>query len=591
MEFCSKYGYDYGYDGSSSEELDSESEKTSGKKIRKADTNIVSVSFDRLVSTNQMFAGEPIKCTNCEAIMNQISRHHVDSGKKIWNCEFCLEPNPLNILDLNQIPDDTDTNFLIESVPQSNKNSTKKFHENQSFLFYCIDISASMDTEISESCQLSRLDAVKNACIENLTNLKSTQASKPIGLVTFSSRVRFIGDNLNSQKHLTLENTMPKASRSSSLLSRIKSVLSSNGTETANILDDREKLIELGRRQDKNLRPILESHRFLTAKIESLETEGATALGPALTFLIGFLDNSPGSQIILCTDGAANVGVGSIKRNERAEAFYEQIADYAKSRGIVVNVITMKGTDCKLGLLGKVADRTNGSVNIVKPSELSQELHTILQNRLIATHASAKLIVSKYLYIRDDILEETEMEAYEKNDCETLKNLEKNRKSFLVKDIGNVNVETEINFEYGIKTLDEKERKSAKELEKLPFQVQISYTLPNGARALRVLTKCQEFTSDRHKAENQLNSKEILWSSFSQKMSTYVARSSLNSAKRSMKQLRAYEKRNQVRIPKSLDSHIKLFSGLSSSTRAEQLSDEQIKNVLKAKRSNRASYL
>ena len=37
---------------------------------------------------------------------------------------------------------------------------------------------------------------------------------------------------------------------------------------------------------------------------------------------------------------------------ERAEKFYEDLADYSKSRQI-----------CKLALLGKVADKSNGTIN------------------------------------------------------------------------------------------------------------------------------------------------------------------------------------------------------------------------------------
>lgn len=588
MDFCSQYGYDYGYDGSSSEEFEPEPNKTTRTKIRKADTNIVSISFDKLISTNQMFAGEPIKCRNCEAIMNQISK---ENGiiENIWNCEFCSEPNYLGNFDLDQIPNETDTNFLIEFEPESNNTSNlKNIQNNQSYLFYCIDISASMDTAILDSNETSRLDAVKKACIENLTELKNSQPNKRVGLVTFSKRVVFFGDSSNSHKFLTIENVIEDTNKSSDILSRIKSAFAAKNKEPVkNIIDDKTKLLQLGQSQEKNLKPIFESLKFLENKIKSLVSEGATALGPALTFLIGFLDKSPGSQIILCTDGVANVGVGSISRKENGLNFYEEIADYARKKGIVVNVITMKGTDCKLAMLGKVADRTNGSVNVVRPSELSKEFHTILQNRLVATNVTVKLIVNKYLYIRDDMnLEDDRIEV----ETEMVKNLETTKKSILVREIGNVNLDTEINFEYGIKKLSKEEKKNAKKLEKLPFQVQISYTMPNGAKALRVFTKCQEFTSDRQKAEQKLSSGEIMWSSYSQKMSTLVTQSSFDAAKKSFKQLKSYETRNNLSLPPSIETNFKMISNLVKNIKADQLSDEQVKYILRAKRSNKATF-
>ena len=60
------------------------------------------------------------------------------------------------------------------------------------------------------------------------------------------------------------------------------------------------------------------------------------ALGPALVFSIGFSAKKAGSSIILCTDGAANVGLGSIERDlgPDCQKFYDDIADYAKNKGL-----------------------------------------------------------------------------------------------------------------------------------------------------------------------------------------------------------------------------------------------------------------
>ena len=155
--------------------------------------------------------------------------------------------------------------------------------------------------------------------------------------------------------------------------------------------------------------------------------------------------------MILCTDGCANVGMGSIKtRNaEIAEKFYEDLADYAKSRGVSVNVISMEGTDCKLALLGKVADKSNGTINIVNPLKLGEKFKSILENRIVATNVKAKLIVNKYLYIRDEQLEAAELKAAENNDDKSKEELNRQKKSIVDKDIGNACVDTEITFEYG----------------------------------------------------------------------------------------------------------------------------------------------
>ena len=72
MEFCSKYGYDYGCEGSDEEEY-YDFEDHCRKKIRKANTNIIAVKFDKLVASNEMYAGEPKSCQKCGAIISYLS--------------------------------------------------------------------------------------------------------------------------------------------------------------------------------------------------------------------------------------------------------------------------------------------------------------------------------------------------------------------------------------------------------------------------------------------------------------------------------------------------------------------------------------
>ena len=72
----------------------------------------------------------------------------------------------------------------------------------------------------------------------------------------------------------------------------------------------------------------------------------------------------PGSQVILCTDGLANIGVGSLEavaNNDMIEndddeeeqedpvlKWYQSLGDYAMSKGVVVNIISITDDGCKL---------------------------------------------------------------------------------------------------------------------------------------------------------------------------------------------------------------------------------------------------
>lgn len=62
-------------------------------------------------------------------------------------------------------------------------------------------------------------------------------------------------------------------------------------------------------RMDKTIK---ETKGILQAKLMALEETGPTALGPALLTSIAMAaDGKPGSSVVLCTDGLANVGLGA----------------------------------------------------------------------------------------------------------------------------------------------------------------------------------------------------------------------------------------------------------------------------------------
>ena len=70
----------------------------------------------------------------------------------------------------------------------------------------------------------------------------------------------------------------------------------------------------------------------MSSKLFELEENGPTALGPALLSAIVLASQRQGSQVILCTDGLANVGLGSFEDAKTeaeisaVETFYEQLA-------------------------------------------------------------------------------------------------------------------------------------------------------------------------------------------------------------------------------------------------------------------------
>lgn len=63
-----------------------------------------------------------------------------------------------------------------------------------------------------------------------------------------------------------------------------------------------------------------------------------------------------GSSVILCTDGLANIGVGSFEDIDTSNAFYAMVGARAVENDIIFNVVSIKGEGCKLDVLGNIAD-------------------------------------------------------------------------------------------------------------------------------------------------------------------------------------------------------------------------------------------
>ena len=147
---------------------------------------------------------------------------------------------------------------------------------------------------------------------------------------------------------------------------------------------------------------------------------------------------------MLCTDGLANVGLGAfdeIKTEEecrKADEFYEALGEFAKNKGITVNIISIEGEECNIDTLSKIAELTGGSVERVNPTQLTQNFSNILSLPVIATNVVTKVKLHKGLEFRN----------------EDPTNLSED-KSLLVKELGNVTEETEMTFEYRLKPIKE----------------------------------------------------------------------------------------------------------------------------------------
>jgi hypothetical protein len=226
----------------------------------------------------------------------------------------------------------------------------------------------------------------------------------------------------------------------------------------------------------------------------NIEETGPTALGPAVATSIAMAgEGAPGSQVVICTDGLANIGLGAFDEAKtddemlKCEKFYETLGQYAKLKGLTINIVSIIGDECNLDSLSMLAEMTGGNVERVDPVQLTSNFANILSQPIIASNVVTKVKLHKGLQFRN------ELDANLSAD-----------KSLMVRDIGNVTESDEITFEYTLKPITQLARMEDLDLTKLnefPFQTQIEYKALNGNKCIRIITKTQKISSDREELE------------------------------------------------------------------------------------------
>ena len=615
MEFGSKYIYNYGFDGSDldslSEDDESDIDIKKKKKIRKPDTNILRLNLDSLIKSNDLIDAELIQCLNCSAALSVISYKNIatENDNSYWHCEFCSYKNDITTKNFNYNLNEEGNTYVIKpSNDTKNPNHDKKL-TNEGYISFCIDLSDSMCTKIQvnnkSNTDISRLDGVKLACIDALKMLKNESPYKKVAMITFANSVRFYGDSTKLNNNAPLVDTIKYVDTDNLIIYEKKiglceritrffnlilnrqqynfdSIFNDTERKMSDIHFDTERLFKLAQEQNGDLLGINETFEKLTNLIKSLKTQSFTALGPSLAFAIGFSSKIPGSEVILCTDGCGNVGVGNEDDLNRADIFYRMLADYARAKNVRINVVSIRGEDCKLALLCKLVDRTNGSMSIVNPSKISQELKSILDNSLIATDVKMKLFVDKkFMYIRDDELEREEDKLIRNNNVTKRYLLNEYKKSIVFKDIGNVNVDNDLMFEYGIRM--QKAEAIHYIIKELPFQVQISYKALDGSERVKVVTKLQELTIDRKMSESNLDKNDFIWLNGIKKISENLFISNVELAKFRDKSLKKFAKKNKLELPEGFVKNSELVKTIPNDKKMFQLDDRQTLEIYRAK--------
>jgi len=201
----------------------------------------------------------------------------------------------------------------------------------------------------------------------------------------------------------------------------------------------------------------------------------------AVVYALGMAADTPGSKVVVCTDGLANEGLGSVESatNEQGKKAlretYERIGRIAKENGTVINVISIRGDDCRLEYLGILADITSGVVDIVDPLDLSKQVANIVSKKVLATGLTCKLWVPSTFAFHDT----GSMRA--------------------TKEIGNCTADTDITAAFKLANPS-----NEKVPDMVPVQAQLVFSRPDGAKVVRVLTKMVPVSRNRSEVEGQM---------------------------------------------------------------------------------------
>jgi hypothetical protein len=461
------------------------SSTTRVRQIRKADPNVLAINLGTLSDAANLFTGDVVFCTDCKAAFTAVSNIEHQTGGDIWICEYCGNKNPV-VLDSEEIPKGDTIDYIVE-----NQQTTSQLND---AIIFCIDISGSMcctselkgeikikqDSKLTQSLDqfierahgntalqylpnearnvsyVSRLQCVQAAVTSQIEQLAKEHPNKRVALVTFNNEVTVY------------------------LPGGVRHVVAGDKLDQFDYLNDLATTIGFNLNQ-----PISESHTEFNNVVYSLEESGATALGPALLASISLAGTSPGSSVVLCTDGIANVGLGSLEfevgddPNSPALAFYQRVATTALAKGVAVSILTIKGSNTSLEFLAQVSTESRGYNDVVDPLNLTKNFNFVLQNAIIATSVTATMFLNKGLTFR-----------HEKN--------AQNTKA--TREVGNCTKESTITFQYY-----PVEKALFKDSQAILFQVQISYVKLDGTKCLRVISKKAEVTNNREEAEKHVN--------------------------------------------------------------------------------------
>eukprot|EP01130_Rhizamoeba_saxonica_P007606 TRINITY_DN3074_c0_g1_i1.p1 TRINITY_DN3074_c0_g1~~TRINITY_DN3074_c0_g1_i1.p1 ORF type:complete len:918 (-),score=249.55 TRINITY_DN3074_c0_g1_i1:85-2631(-) len=450
-----------------------------------SDCNSLVVTLGDLVEEIPFMTGDPTICEGCNCILSGTSIIENDE----WTCEFCGYVQEV-FLEEEEMPHGDVQEYILEPAQSLDE-------KNESLVVFVVDTSGSMvvSSEVppgfglfslqtgdhktkrmqeeeelmkvlnpeglnqvrygqSNATYIARIECMQAAMHIQLEELQKSQPDRRVVLITFDNEVCIIGDGMNQNSVVRI---------------------------AGDRLSKKDDLLKIGEEYElDSIHPVLESKQSLNDALFDLLESGATALGPALTVAVGIASQVARSEIILCTDGLSNIGVGCMEGSElsSSSSYYNSLGSLAKERGVTISVIGIEGEECGVSILGACAKITSGEVTIVSPLELQRTMRQIIDNPVIATDVSMRIKMHPAVGIK--------------------KNNGSVRSKISDIEIGNVTGTTDLSLRYG---LTKKGKKKPIAEKSIPFQYQIVYRKLDGTKCIRVISHKKRCTESRSRTE------------------------------------------------------------------------------------------
>lgn len=421
---------------------------------------LYSIAFKELGTPKREIRAEPIICKFCRAIFTDTDMIKEDKENGThYICEYC---GTINSVDKSKIKEklSNDIDFILADVlleKSKEKEKITKVAVTEGDLYISvIDISGSMSG--------AKIEAVKKSLIQTLKDFKVNSPTTKYILIAFESSVYYY-----------LRHDKDPTNFSGDLLFSLEGMKS----QLKNSLEKENFLGSIGEFADGWMK-----------KVESLRSMDMTALGPALYLAVMSFElfNYTG-RITLLTDGLANQGIGNLSGTSAgAEKFYEGMSTLCNQYKIIVDVVGISGSgdNNEMGLqtLGKLTDKTGGTLYLISADEMEAIFSELRQTRYIGKDVKVRVIVPPNFSIKNITGAFSSKGAYNGSEI----------------NLGAITEDRELFLELDSKT-------ELKEDQEVPVQLQVEYIDKKGRKRMRVVNDKVKVTKDEKEFKSDYNQK------------------------------------------------------------------------------------